>query len=215
MNSSRHSKATAEMRRQFGVGTQAGGKLLTQANMICRLCQQLPAAPFCFWEIIFGARTVPRRGVSSVRLRRYCPRSCDFAGVEVTRLKLKKDRDSLRRLLLSIGGVPDEDFNPVQAARAAKWPGLYFFNGLRSAWRNAASSCGPLSSCSRIHTRAMPRERPRRATGRRPSKCSRLPPCFVLKMPGGKLNMITKAHNVCRQPISLIGKNGRCLQDCW
>jgi hypothetical protein len=28
--------------------------------------------------------------------------------------------------------VTDEDFNLVQAARAAKWPRLYFFNGLRS-----------------------------------------------------------------------------------
>jgi len=35
----------------------------------------------------------------------------------------------------SFGVMTDEDFNLVQAARAAKWPGLYFFsNGLRSEW---------------------------------------------------------------------------------
>jgi hypothetical protein len=38
------------MRRQFGVGTQAGGKLLTQAKMIRRLRQQLPAVLCCSRE---------------------------------------------------------------------------------------------------------------------------------------------------------------------
>jgi hypothetical protein len=33
---------------------------------------------------------------------------------------------------VQFGIVANEDFNSVQAARAAKWPGLYFFNGLRS-----------------------------------------------------------------------------------
>lgn len=33
---------------------------------ICNLRQRLPVAPFCFREIIFGMRTVSRRGVSSV-----------------------------------------------------------------------------------------------------------------------------------------------------
>ncbi len=33
---------------------------------------------------------------------------------------------------IQFGGVTDKNFNLVQAARAAKWPGLYFFNGLRS-----------------------------------------------------------------------------------
>jgi hypothetical protein len=34
--------------RMIKVGTMAGGKLLAQAKMIRRLCQQLPAAPFSF-----------------------------------------------------------------------------------------------------------------------------------------------------------------------
>ncbi len=61
MNSSRHSKATAEIRRQLEGGTMAGGKLLMQAmaggkllmqaKIIRRLRQQLPAAPFYFREL--------------------------------------------------------------------------------------------------------------------------------------------------------------------
>jgi hypothetical protein len=50
MNSSRHSKATAGMHCQFGVGTQAGGKLLMQAKIIRRLRQQLPAVLCCSRE---------------------------------------------------------------------------------------------------------------------------------------------------------------------
>ena len=33
---------------------------------------------------------------------------------------------------VQFGIVTDEDFDLVQAARAAKWPGLNFFSGLRS-----------------------------------------------------------------------------------
>ena len=33
---------------------------------------------------------------------------------------------------VQFSGVTDEDFNLAQAARAEKWPRLYFFNGVRS-----------------------------------------------------------------------------------
>ena len=65
--------------------------------------------------------------------------------------RLEKAQRSLRIVFAEVlevakgvqfGVVANEDFNWVQAATAAKWPGLYFLKGLRREWRKAASSCG-------------------------------------------------------------------------
>ena len=56
---------------------------------------------------------------------------------------------------VQLGIVTNEDFNRLHAAvarrrlreaSAAKWPGLYLFNGLRNECRKAASSSGSCSS---------------------------------------------------------------------
>jgi hypothetical protein len=111
---------------QFVVGTEAGGKLLTRAKndsspvpAASRRALLLPGINFRNTES-FPAWSFkhPLVMTLSAPLRIFF----DFG---VTRLKLKKDRDSSRRLVLSIGGMADENFDPVQAARAAKWPGFF------------------------------------------------------------------------------------------